>query len=173
MKWFCKPLGIVGVTVEQESAQPHLPPISLSLSLSLSLLLSFSHFSFTLAQTSNSLTNTLLGNWDNSLHSCWKFKVGWILFGYFVMRMNGFMKLKLWAIFFFRGRCKLCFFVGQQFHELFWYTLLLAQSTYTRVVATTGSCGQGTKKRGRGWLLLLLFCHSIFQKWVCHFVNEL
>jgi hypothetical protein len=77
MKWFCRSLGIVGVTVEQESAQPHLP----HLSLSLSLLLSFSHFSFTLHNLQQSYQQSL-GNWDNSHFTAESSKLGgfyWLL----------------------------------------------------------------------------------------------
>lgn len=84
MKWFCRPLGIVGVTVEQESAQPHLPHLSLSLSVALFLSL-FLHS----AQPPTVLP-TLSGKLGQ-LTSQLKVQ-SWVDFiGYFAMRMNGFI----------------------------------------------------------------------------------
>jgi hypothetical protein len=93
MKWFCRPLGIVGVTVEQESAQPDLPHLSLSLSLSLCVALFLSLFlHFAQPPTVLPTLSGKLGPLTSQL------KVqSWVDFiGYFVLRMNGFiMKLNL------------------------------------------------------------------------------
>ncbi len=133
MKWFCRPLGIVGVTVEQ--APTVLPTLSGKL---------------------GQLTSQL--------------KVqSWVDFiGYFVMRMNGFMKLNLWAFFFGGGGVNFVFFCT----TISW-TLLVYSSTSSKYLHKGGGhhweLWAGEKRRGQG---LLLFCHSISRnglslcKWI-------
>jgi hypothetical protein len=127
--------------------------------------LSLSHFSFALHNLQQSYQHSL-GNWDNSLHS-WKIKVGWIL-----LVTLSWEWMDSWSSifehFFWGWGVNFVFFVVQKFHELFWCTLLLAQSTYTRVVASTGSCGQGKKKEDGGCCFVIPFPKMSF-----HFVNEL
>jgi hypothetical protein len=158
MKWFCRPLGNCGSNCRTRECPTPSPP-SLSLSLSLSLFLHSAQPPTVLPSLSGKLGQLTSQLKDQS----------WVEFiGYFVMRMNGFMKLNLWA-FFLGVRCKLCFFCCTKIS----WTLLVYSSTSSKYLHKGGGkhweLWAGEKRGGWG---LLLFCHSIsrnelsFWEWI-------
>ncbi len=149
----------------RECPTPSPPSLSLSLSLSLSFALFLSLFLHS-AQPPTVLP-TLSGKLGQ-LTSQLKVQ-SWVDFiGYFVMRMNGFMKLNLWAFFFGGGGVNFVFFCT----TISW-TLLVYSSTSSKYLHKGGGhhweLWAGEKRRGQG---LLLFCHSISRnglslcKWI-------
>ncbi len=153
-------LGNCGSNCRTRECPTPSPP-SLSLSLSFALFLSL----FLHSAQPPTVLPTLSGKLGQ-LTSQLKVQ-SWVDFiGYFVMRMNGFMKLNLWA-FFWGGGVNFVFCCT----TISW-TLLVHSSTSSNYLHKGG--GQhwelwaGEKKRGRG----LLFCHSISRnelslcKWI-------